>query len=207
MSKPPRSHHMHVVACPTCALVCRHLATAGDPPRCPRCHSRLHRRRPRSIEHAWALLIAALVFYIPANFLPVMQRSQFGTDSTDTLLSGVLEFWRLGSYGIALLIFIVSVVIPCLKFLVLGLLLASTQRRSAWAVAERARMHRLTELVGYWSLLDIVVVAVMSALIRFQAFGDVAPRIGILFFGMVVILTMLANMVLDPRLIWDGEEQ
>lgn len=166
---------MNVVGCQTCGLVCHGLS------RCPRCRTRLHYRRPDSLARSSALLLAAIIFYIPANVLPVMYTSLFGNGSDSTIMAGVIDFWHDGSYGIALLIFGASVVIPCMKFLTLGLLLTASRRQSTWAMRERARLYRLTEGIGYWSMLDVVVVAVVSALVQFQTLSEAEPRSGILF--------------------------
>lgn len=147
-----------------------------------------------------------MIFYIPANVLPVMHTDMLGHGSDSTISTGIIEFWKAGSYGIALVIFIASVAVPCAKFLSLGLLLATTKRRTAWARRERTALYRLVELVGYWSMLDVLVVAIVAGLVKFKALADIEPRPGILFFGGVVILTMLAAMQFDPRLIWDGNE-
>lgn len=202
---PPTARQLGVVACHACGLVCEDGLDALPHAGCPRCGAPLHRRLPDSISRAWALLLAAMVFYIPANVLPVMSTRMLGEGSDSTIMSGVLQFWQGGSYGIALVIFIASVVVPCTKFLVLGLLLATAQRRSTWALRERAGLYRLVEMVGYWSMLDVLVVAIVAALVKFHALSDIEPRIGILFFGVVVILTMLSSMSFDPRLTWDGE--
>lgn len=206
MSLPPRARQLHVLACHACGMVLEDALDSIGRGRCPRCAAVLHRRRPNSISRAWALLIAGLLFYIPANVLPVMYTNMLGSGSDNTILQGVVEFWRSGSYGIALVIFIASVAVPCSKFLILGMLLVTVQRRSTWAMRERARLYRLVELVGYWSMLDVLVVAIVAALVKFQSLSDIEPRSGILFFGMVVILTMLSAMQFDPRLIWDSED-
>ncbi|PLY99977.1 paraquat-inducible membrane protein A [Burkholderia sp. WAC0059] len=206
MSGPPRARQLGIVACHACGLACRTPPGETEPARCPRCSAALHRRRPDSLARAWAFLIAGMICYLPANVLPVMYTNLLGSGSDNTIMGGVVEFWKTGSFGIALVIFIASVVVPCTKFLALGLLLVSTQRRSRRGMRERARLYRLVEVVGYWSMLDVLVVAFVSALVKFQALSDIEPRIGILFFGMVVILTMLSAMNFDPRLIWDAEE-
>jgi paraquat-inducible protein A len=195
------------VACHGCGLVCEDTLDESGNARCPRCGAALRRRRPDSVARAWALLIAALILYIPANALPVMYTRLFGRGGESTIMSGVIEFWRSGSYEIALVIFIASIAVPCAKFLTIGLLLTSARRRSVRAMRERARLYRLIELFGYWSMLDVAVVAIVSALVRFQALSDIEPRIGILFFGVVVILTMLSAMSFDPRLTWDGDDE
>jgi paraquat-inducible protein A len=207
MSKPLRAHQLGMVGCPTCALVCGDRPGTGAGLRCPRCGTTLHRRRPNDVARAWALLLAGVICYVPANLLPVMYSSLLGSGSDSTIMGGIVQFWEHGSYGIALVIFGASVVVPCMKFVALGLLLVASQRRSARAMRERAKLYRLVEMIGYWSMLDVLVVAVVAALVRFHALGEAEPRVGILFFGMAVILTMLSAMQFDPRTIWDGDTQ
>ncbi|AKM88239.1 MULTISPECIES: paraquat-inducible protein A [Enterobacterales] len=207
MNLPPRACHLGVIGCHICRLVCQDKLDETKHVHCPRCGASLHRRRPDSIVRAWALLIAGLIFYIPANVLPVMYTSLLGSGSGSTIMNGAIEFWKSGSYGIALVIFIASVAVPCTKFLVLTLLLITSQRRSNWARRERARLYRLVEVIGYWSMLDVLVVAVVAALVKFQGLSDIEPRVGIFFFGVVVILTMLSAMTFDPRLIWDDKPE
>lgn len=212
MSGPVRAAQLGAIACHVCGLLCRAPRAgahghAGEPVCCARCGAVLHARRPDSLVRAWAFLIAGLIFYLPANLLPVMYTEVLGSGSENTILGGVVEFWKSGSWGVAFVIFVASVAVPCMKFLALCTLLVTTRRRSRWAMRERARLYRMVELVGYWSMLDVLVVAIICALVRFGALSDAQPRAGILFFGMVVIFTMLSAMQFDPRLIWDAEEQ
>ena len=93
---------------------------------------------------------------------------------------------------------------PGIKFVSLTLLLVTVQRNSLWARRQRSKLFRFIELIGYWSMLDVIVVALVAALVKFQALGTIEPRLGILFFGLVVVFTMLAAMSFDPRLIWEN---
>ena len=210
MSKILRAAQLKVVNCHACGLVCEDLLGPEDHPRhvaCPRCASPLHRRKVNSIARSWAFLIAAIIFYVPANVMPMMYTELLGRGMLSTIMGGVIEFWQMGSYAIALVIFIASVVVPCTKFLVMGMLLWTAQRASGWKQRERAKLYRLVEIIGYWSMLDVIVVAVVAALVVFQPLTAVAPRVGILFFGVVVILTMFSAMSFDPRLIWDSKHE
>ncbi|MBF7141174.1 MULTISPECIES: paraquat-inducible protein A [Pseudomonas] len=200
MSDLPYAKDAGLVLCHTCSKAC-----AAPLTRCPRCGASLHPRKPNSLGRTWAFLIAAFILYIPANLLPVMNTNMFGNASENTIMSGVIEFWEGGSWDIALLIFFASVVVPCLKFFALGLLLVTVQRRSQWAMKERSKLFRFIELIGYWSMLDVLVVALVTALVQFNSLSSIEARLGILFFGLVVVLTMLAAMSFDPRLIWDAE--
>ncbi len=147
------------------------------------------------------------MFYIPANLLPVMNTKMVGHGADSTIMSGVLEFWEAGAWDIALIIFIASIAVPGIKFVAITLLLVTVQRDSHWARKERSQLYRFVEVIGYWSMLDVIVVALVASLVKFQALADIEPRPGILFFGLVVVFTMLSAMSFDPRLIWDEKPQ
>lgn len=173
---------------------------------CRRCGATVHRRIPHSIMRTWALLIAAALLYVPANILPVMYTEGIGGTEGDTIISGVLLFWNSGSPGLAIIIFIASILVPVSKLAALALLNGTAQRRSRWAPAGRTRLYRVVEFIGRWSMLDIFVVALTVALVRFQTLAVITAGPGALAFGCVVILTMIASHRFDPRLIWDPLE-
>lgn len=198
-----RASAVGVIACRTCGLVSsRALAQCRE--RCTRCGTVLRSRLPQSTQNTLAWLVAGLILYVPANVLPVMYTSGVGGGRESTILSGVVSFWRAGSWDIALLIFIASVAVPATKFLALGLLLWTVRRRRQWGREPQAKLYRMVEFIGYWSMLDVVVVALTSALLQFKALGTAEARLGIVFFCAVVVTTMIAAMSFDPRLIWDA---
>lgn len=174
---------------------------------CPRCGSRLHLRKPHSLSRTWALLIAAYILFIPANALPIMQTGSLFGSQRDTILSGVVYLWHSGSWPLALLVFFASIVVPGVKLLALTYLAVSVWRKSAKNQKARARLYRLLEFIGRWSMLDVYVVTLLSALVQLQSLATIRPEPGAVAFGAVVVLTMLAAMAFDPRLIWDGAEK
>ncbi len=200
MNTPPVARDLNLCLCHTCGKTCDMANNASV---CERCGAPLHSRKSNSLARTWAFLLTSLVFYIPANLLPVMNTSMFGSGADSTIMSGVLEFWQHGAWDIALVIFIASIAVPGIKFGALTLLLITVQRGSLWARKERSKLYRFVEVIGYWSMLDVIVVALVAALVKFHALADIEPRPGILFFGLVVVFTMLAAMSFDPRLIWD----
>jgi paraquat-inducible protein A len=200
LTSPLRAASLGIVACGVCGSVQPADATA-----CTRCGAPLRRRKRDSLARTWALLVAALIFYVPANVLPVMYTKVLGPGGESTILEGIVEFWKSGSWDIAALIFVASVGVPVTKFLVIGTLLAAAHRRTTWARAQRARLYRFVEAIGYWSMLDVIVVALVSALLHFHALGTAEPRLGIVFFGLVVVLMMLAAASFDARLIWSAD--
>jgi paraquat-inducible protein A len=148
-------------------------------------------------------LIASVVLYIPANILPVMETSSLFGAQRDTIMSGVVFLWKTGSWHLALIVFIASVLVPLLKILAIGLLLASVQQRSTWQPEQRVWLYRIVERIGRWSILDIYVVALLATLVQLRGFASIVAGPGAIAFGAVVVLTMLSALAFDPRLIWD----
>jgi len=174
---------------------------------CPRCGEEVHLRIPDSIQHTWALVIASIIFYIPANLFPMMHVHTFAGTQSDTILSGVLYFLETGSYLIAAVIFIASIVVPITKLLILIYLLISVQHNKPVNQLRRKRLYALTELIGKWSMVDVYVVAIMIALVHFGGLSQIEAGEGANYFLLVVIVTMIAAMRFDPRLIWDIEKK
>jgi paraquat-inducible protein A len=197
-----------LVSCHTCSLLCRaeDHRPAGHP-RCPRCGAPLHRRKPASLSRTWALVLAAMLLYIPANVLPIMLTTNLGQTQSDTILSGVVYFMFSGSWHIALIILVASILVPLVKLVVLVYLLLSVQFQWMWRPRERTRLYRLTEAVGRWSMVDIYAMMLMVALVRMDVLASVTAGPAGLYFAAVVVLTMLAAESFDPRLIWDSAKE
>ena len=192
-----------LVSCATCRLLSRpaQFANPGD---CPRCGAALVSRRPHSIQYTWALVIAAAICYVPANVLPVLTTTAFGSTESDTIMGGVIFLYVSGSWPLALIVFVASVMIPLGKLVALAYLLITVQRGSIRHSHQRTRIYYLVEFVGRWSMLDVFVDAFVVALVQLQPLMSVEPGLGVVFFMAVVVLTMLAAQSFDPRLIWDA---
>ena len=174
---------------------------------CPRCGAVVHMRKPNSLKRTWALLIAACIFYLPANLLPITVTTSFGSTQSDTIISGVIYFLKNGSIAVGLIILIASILIPLLKILILSYLLLTIHLRSKWRPRDRTRLYRMTEAVGRWSMVDIYVVTIMVALVKLGALANVDAGPATVYFATVVVLTMLAAESFDSRLIWDVAEE
>lgn len=185
-------------ACTHCGFV-----QSSQNSRCGRCAAPVHKRKPNSRARVAALVLTACVFYIPANVLPVMElRSIMGT-SAHTILGGVIQLWQLGSWDLALIVFIASIVVPITKLLALVILLIGRRWRGNEVQRQRNRIYDMVELIGQWSMLDVFVVVLMAALANFPGLSQIIPGAGALSFGIVVVLTMLAALSYDPRQGWD----
>ena len=194
-----------LISCHSCHLLCERGKRSEDKV-CPRCGAGLHDRKPNSIARTWALVMAAFIFYIPANVLPITIVISLGKAQSDTIMSGVIYFVQTGMWPIALVIFLASVFVPLMKLLILIFLLISVQRKSSWRQQDRTKLYRITEIIGRWSMVDIFVVTILVALVHLGGLATIHAGPGAIFFGAVVVITIFAAMSFDPRLIWDTEE-
>ncbi len=195
-----------LVSCETCSLLSR-PAEAAEPGYCPRCGGELAWRRHHSIQYTWALVIAAAICYIPANVLPVLTTTALGSADSDTIMGGVVLLYTTGSWPLALIVLVASVMVPLGKLVALTYLLVTVQRGSLGGTGDRTRLYRMVELIGRWSMLDVFVDTFTVALVQLQPLMSVQPGPGVLFFAAVVVLTMIAAESFDPRLIWDSSSE
>lgn len=192
-----------IVACPVCALVTRGVG-ATKRAACRRCGGSLQLRKTDSVGRTWAFLIAATLAYLPANLLPILHTRTLLGDRADTVFSGILALWDGGSWDLALIVFLASVVIPLAKIGCLAVLLLSIRFRWSGRCRERTDLYRLVHWIGPWSMLDIFVIVLLVALVQFASLAQVEPGTGAIAFGAMVVLTMMAAQSFDPRLMWDA---
>jgi paraquat-inducible protein A len=190
-------------------LVCTHCratvrAIQSSHALCPRCGARVHERKPHSIAATAALVLSAATLYVPANLLPVMHMHTFFSEEDDTIMSGVLSLIQEGSWPLALLVFVASIVVPLLKIIAMGWLLMSAARPSHGSPLQKARLFRLVEFIGRWSMLDVFAIALLVSLVQIRSLATIQVGLGALAFGAVVVLTMLAAQSFDERLLWDS---
>ncbi|GHC22315.1 paraquat-inducible protein A [Kushneria pakistanensis] len=193
-----------IVGCTVCGTVNDYLH--HQPCYCRRCGEKLHMRRRHSVQKTLALLLVSALLYIPAMVLPIMTVSSLNDTTTQTVIGGVLLLLDHGDYPIAAIIFLASVVIPVAKLMALFWLCLKVGRPQPWRPEVRMTLYRVTEFIGRWSMIDVFVVALLAALVQLGVLMHVSAEPGIIAFGGVVILTMVAAMSFDPRLIWDAAD-
>lgn len=195
-----------VIGCETCGLAQR-ATPKSEHMFCTRCGATMHFRKPNSINRTWALLIASYVLIIPANLMPVMATgSLFGTEK-DTIFGGVVYLWTSDSEVLAIILFCASIIIPFAKLFSLTFLVISVQLGSIWKPKMRARLYRMVEAIGRWSMIDVYVATMLTALVQFGNLMNIRAGAGAIAFATVVVLTIFAAKSFDPRLIWDAVDR
>ncbi|PID77191.1 MAG: hypothetical protein CSB24_02730 [Deltaproteobacteria bacterium] len=171
--------------------------------RCSCCNSILHARIPASLSKTWALVITSAMFFIPANILPIMQVDLLGVPGSSTIMDGIIFFFEHGNYPIGLIIFTASVLVPLFKVAGLMIILFTVHSRRRRFLRQKAGLFRFIEFIGRWSMLDIFVIALLTVLVDFGFFTSVYAAPAATYFCLVVVFTMLAALVFDPRIMWD----
>ncbi len=199
LNPPPASQH--ALGCEICALVSVPRGVEG---RCPRCESVLHARKPNSVARTWALVFAALIMYVPANYYPVLTIMQLGAGTPSTIIGGVEELLTARQYPLAALVFFASILVPVLKLVGLSVMLVTVQTGQAAWLRDRTRLYHIVRFIGRWSMIDIFMESLLGALVVFGSVITIVPGVGAIAFCAVVILTMFAAETFDPRLMWDA---
>lgn len=171
--------------------------------RCPRCDAHIHTRIPHSLQKTAALVLAATILYIPANLLSIMKYEELGSNYDSTIMAGVIDLARNGLWLVAIVVFVASILVPIAKLLMLSFLIWSVRTKMRRGARQRVVLYRVTEFIGRWSMVDVYVVTLLTAVVQFGLIGVVEPGAALLPFAAVVVLTMLAAECFDPRLIWD----
>lgn len=169
---------------------------------CGVCDSELLHRRPDSLKTSFLLLLAAMILYVPANFLPIMISENPLKKEVSTIMSGIIYMWKAGDQLIALIIFSASVVVPTLKILSMLWLLFSARFKPLLRIQTLSLQYRITEAIGRWSMVDIFVIIIMMSTFH-SNLARVTPGPAAIYFCLVVILTMLSAHFFDMRLLWD----
>ena len=190
-----------LVACRRCARVWP-FGTA----RCGRCGAHLISRDVHSLQRVWAWWVAGLICYIPANLYPMLITRTLASTSDSTIVGGAVELAQYGSYGVAAIILIASVLIPVGKFIAIAFLALSVRRGSQISSHHRHVLYEVVEFIGRWSMIDVFVVAILSSLVQLSFAASIRPGPAALTFALSVVFTMLSAQSFDPRLIWDPPE-
>jgi len=191
-----------LIGCPSCAIV--NHAMPGD--RCRRCDAMLEPRKPASFLRSWAFIAAAAILYVPANVYPVMTISNLVQSKDFTIMGGIFELFQRGLWPLGLLVFFASILIPVVKLLTLATMLIETHLQSEQHLVGRTMSFRVVDFIGRWSMIDVFMISILVAVVRFGKFSSVQVQTGAPCFAAVVVLTMFAVNAFDPRLMWDRAE-
>lgn len=195
-----------VVACETCGLV----QVVGELPKecvvkCARCNFRIFHRRTDSRQRTLALSIASGLLYFPSNLYPIVTAEYQGHILHTTIFQGIMSLWQQGQYFIGGLVFCTSILTPALK--IIGLIFITlTLDWENWKKA-RTWIFKMIRLIDPWNMLEVTLLAICVSMVEMGAIATIRPGRGVFSFAAVVVLTLLATLSFDSRLLWDSPEE
>lgn len=194
----------HLVSCFYCGALNTIVDDHQGDACCARCASKIWQRPGANLTLTLSLTVAALILYIPANVFPILSIKQLGQYSESTILGGVGELVASGMWGIGIVVFVASILVPLLKIggLIYLCWVARWGRQHASQRKAGLFIFKLVHLTGPWSMLDVFVVAILVSLVKFGELATIMPGPGLVAFAAVVVLTLLASQIFDPRLMW-----
>lgn len=172
---------------------------ATEPAHCGQCNARLIGSRTTNRQVTLALALAALALYVPANLYPILRISQLGMYSENTIFSGVVHLAAGGFWGIAIIVFVASILVPMLK--ILGLIYLTLPAKETTKPIRR-KLAQTLHVIGPWSMLDIFVVAILISLVKLGDLANISTGAGLVAFTGVVVLTTIASNGFDSRHDW-----
>jgi len=186
-------------------LVCnRDSSISENPKTCPYCHSNIAPRIKYSLQKTWALLLTAMIFIIPANVYPITYLLKNSILYPDTIYSGIITLIRNKQEGIAVIVFVASILVPIFKILALGFISLAVHFKWQLTPKKQFIAFQVVEWIGRWSILDLFVISIMVAVFDKGNLVSVYPGIAATSFTIVVITTLFAAESFDTRLIWDA---
>ncbi|PKF61071.1 paraquat-inducible membrane protein A [Psychromonas sp. psych-6C06] len=190
-----------------CAICGNYSAFSSEQLQCPTCGNDIYLRKHKSLQKTWALLITAIVFIFPANLYPITYLLKNNILYPDTIFSGIITLIEGEMLGIAIIVFIASILVPIFKIVALIFIVIAVQRRWQLSARKQLIIFSFVDWIGRWSILDLFVISIMVAVFDKGNLLSVYPGIAATSFTIVVITTLFAAYSFDTRLIWDARQR
>lgn len=192
-----------LVACHECDLLMRKpVLQDGESAECPRCGYELFSHRHRVVRRSMALVLTALLLYVPANFLPIMQLNLLGQTSQDTVWSGVVGLYESGMQGIAVVVFLCSMAVPLLKLLCQLLVLLSI--RMDFARSYGLLLYRIYHHMREWGMLEVYLMGILVAMVKLMGLADLSLGLGLFCFIALLLVQVWLEVTMAPHQIWEA---
>jgi paraquat-inducible protein A len=192
-----------LVACHECDLLMRKPKLGhGEKALCPRCGYELYAHRHNVVQRSLALVIAALLLYVPANFLPIMQLNLLGQSSNDTVWSGVVALFDTGMQSVSVIVFLCSMGIPLLKLLCQLAVLLSI--RFDIGRSYGLLLYRIYHHLRDWGMLEVYLMGVLVAFVKLADMAAISVGLGLVCFISLLLVQVGLEVVMSPHQIWQA---
>lgn len=168
--------------------------------KCPRCSSPVEGHGAGGLAKPLAAVAAGLIFFWPANFLPILNMSILGIESNHTMIGAVRVMAEGGMLPVSLMVLFCSVLAPLLEFLLLGMVLA--QVSMGRNIVALPALFRFYTYLDSWAMLEVYMIGLLVSVIKLMGMAAVMPGIGLLCFVGLMLSGIAAKVTLDHHIVW-----
>ena len=190
-----------LMACQECDLLQRIPALpVGGRARCARCGFLLAARPRDPLELPLVLTLTALIVFIVANAMPLMDLAAVGRYASTTILGGARQMWLDGERITAMIVVFCAVIAPALYLLLMLAVLIAARRPPLphWS----GELLRWGLHMQPWAMYDVMLLGILVALIKIAQLATVDPGIGLFAMGLLAVLLPAIAVTFDAREVW-----
>lgn len=192
-----------LIACHECDLLLRKPSVSvNERVECPRCGYELYTHRTHVLRRSMALVITALLLYVPANFLPIMQLNLLGQTTEDTVWSGVLGLYNNGMQSVAVVVFLCSMAVPLIKLLCQFSVLLSIRMDIGRSYG--LLLYRIYHHMREWGMLEVYLMGILVAIVKLADMAELSIGLGLLCFIALLLVQVWLEVTMSPHQIWQA---
>jgi paraquat-inducible protein A len=192
-----------LIACHECDLLHRmQPLPANSKARCRRCGALLYVHAPKTVDRTLAFALAGLVLFIIANVYPFLSLESQGAVLETNLITGTIILSRQSMAGVAILVLLTSMLIPCTLLLALVYVLWPVKRGFCLPFARH--VFRLALNLRPWSMTEIFLLGILVSVVKLAKMATIIPGTALFSFLALVFILASVTAFLDPRVVWEG---
>jgi len=175
-------------------------ATVSSTLKCPRCSSPVKNHASGKLAKPLAAVAAGLIFYWPANFMPILSMSILGIESNHTMIGAVDVMFEGNMVPVALMVFFCSILAPFFEFSLLGLVLAQVAlgRNILWL----PDLFRFYTHLDSWVMLEVYMIGLLVSIIKLIGMASITPGIGLVCFVGMMLASIAVKVNLNRHGVW-----
>jgi paraquat-inducible protein A len=194
-----------LIACHECDLLHRlQPLPAKGKARCRRCGALLYVHYPDTIDRTLACAFAGLILLLIANSYPFLSLETQGAVLETTLITGTVMLAKQSTAGVAVLVFLTSLLIPAL--LLASLVYVLWPLRQKRHLPGMRPVFRIALKLRPWSMAEIFFLGILVSVVKLAKMATIVP--GTALFAFLALIFVLAGVsaLLDPRTVWEAME-
>ncbi|MBI5557823.1 MAG: paraquat-inducible protein A [Deltaproteobacteria bacterium] len=191
----------NVMACPYCDLLLKKVGLErGQKAVCPRCGHLLYASKKNSVDKTLALSFSGLVFYLPANFMPLMTLDTLGIEKSASIYDGAVALYQHHYFFVAGMVVVTSLVFPLIKISILFLVSLALKLR--FYPPGLPLLMRWYRHLDEWGMLEVYMVGILVTIVKMYHTAHIRYDAGFFCFIALLLVALGSSVTMDKHLFW-----